>query len=119
MRIRRLLATAGLSTALALSTTVFPAVASSATAAPTADCTSDSVFLDGAKAYYQKCYDGGRARVRGWVEDTDADGACAYFSVNMDNGYFYTWKACPKGTRTQVDTGYQSAFSAFVRLSVE
>lgn len=96
MRIRRLLATAGLSTALALGATAFPTVASTATAAPTADCTSDSIFLDGAKAYYQECFDGARTRVKGWVEDTDADGTCAYLIVNMDNGYFGSWKACPK-----------------------
>ncbi|MGW9497407.1 hypothetical protein ACWG5P_23980 [Streptomyces prasinus] len=89
---------------------------SSATASPTADCTSDSIFLDGAKAYYQECFEGGRTRVKGWVEDTKADGECAYLSVNMDNGYFNQWKACPKGTRTAVDTGYQAAWGANVRL---
>ncbi|MFE9024330.1 hypothetical protein ACFYNL_38070 [Streptomyces sp. NPDC007808] len=113
MRTRRWTLVGALATAVALA-----APMSSATASPSADCTSDSIFVDGGKAYYQECFEGGRLRVKGWVEDTDADGACARLTVNMDNGYFKQWKACPKGTRTPVDTGYQVAFYADVRLGV-
>ncbi|WP_069173472.1 hypothetical protein [Streptomyces griseus] len=114
MRTKQWTFVGALAAAVALTAPMSPA-----TAAPTASCTSDSIFLSGAKAYYEECTDDYmRTRVKGWVEDTDADGKCAYLSVYMDNGYTNQWKACPKGTRTPVDTGYQNAFHAEVRLGM-
>jgi hypothetical protein len=56
-----------------------------------------------------KCVTGSRLdEVWGYVEDTKADGKCAYYQVgwydaNWNNLYYDTAHACPKGTRTNFD----------------
>ncbi|MFE0422914.1 hypothetical protein [Streptomyces sp. NPDC058953] len=102
-RIFAALGSAALGSALFLGT----GLAAPALAAPAQQsaCTTDSIFTSGAKAYVQECQEGNRVRVKGWVEDTHADGQCAYLRVQI-NTYVNSWQACPAGTRTPVDTGW-------------
>lgn len=57
--------------------------------------------INGGKAHWDLSCSGGRIYMNGWVEDTSADGRCAFVKANFNNGYSPTpAKACPKGTRT-------------------
>lgn len=59
----------------------------------------------GAASWNISCTNGTNARIEGFVEDTEADGKCAYVKAFANNGESRVplAKACPKGTRTNFD----------------
>lgn len=91
---------------------VVAAVASTVVATEPAQASSCFYFEDadvGVTVKGHKCTTGSRLdEVWGYVEDTKADGKCAYYQVGW---YDYNWNtlhidsahACPKGTRTNFD----------------
>ncbi|GAA3609171.1 hypothetical protein GCM10022223_26520 [Kineosporia mesophila] len=67
--------------------------------------TVKDVSLSGSKGHWTVTCSGGKKTVKGWVEDTKADGDCphvtAYFQFeNSSYSIDRDAKACPKGDRT-------------------
>jgi hypothetical protein len=112
---------------VAAASAVLVAIAPGASAAP---ATSDgpitvmgtcgqtfSPSTSGAKAYWEVQCSGGRVRISGWVEDTDADGQCAKVKAIWPNGNtYFSPAACPKGNRKSFTSQYNSGNSVSAYL---
>jgi hypothetical protein len=72
----------------------------------------------GGHASYTECRSGGYVQVRGYVEDTDADGECAQVYANYSSGLEtdYSPRACPKGDRKDFVFPSRQADDAYVYL---
>jgi hypothetical protein len=79
-------------------------------------CHAHQITTSGARLNYTECNDGGSSSVVGTVQDTDADGQCAYATVSIGT-WQAEWKACPKNTKTDFNSGSHPGNDAQVRLS--
>jgi ABC-type sugar transport system substrate-binding protein len=79
-----------------------------ASAAAQASCDSYSISTSGGYVHYTECNTGSGTTEQGYVEDTDADGQCAYVytTLNMTSTVRNQAKACPKGTETYFSWSY-------------
>ena len=59
-----------------------------------------SPSISGGKASWTLTCSDGNITMKGWVEDTSADGECAHVKGIFNNNIVHDAKACPKGTRT-------------------
>lgn len=77
------------------------ASAASASIAPMGTCGQTfNPSVSGGKAHWDLICSGGNITMSGWVEDTSADGKCAYVTATFNNNINEQAKACPSGTRT-------------------
>ncbi|MGW3954816.1 hypothetical protein ACWEKM_28670 [Streptomyces sp. NPDC004752] len=88
-----------------------------ASPAAAASCPSTaSPVIPGAKAHWTLSCSGSTLKVYGWLEDTRADGDCAFVSADGGNGQTRTADACGWGTRTNFDFSFPRTKTAEVRL---
>lgn len=76
------------------------------------------IRTSGGYAQYTECKSGGYVKVRGYVEDTDADGQCAQVYADYSSGLTrdYSPRACPKGDRDNFEFPSRRADDAYVYL---
>ncbi|MFF5977128.1 hypothetical protein ACFY7C_37110 [Streptomyces sp. NPDC012769] len=106
----------------ALSATVLAAGLALTAAGPAsaASCPSSaSPVIPGAKAHWTLRCSGTTLKVYGWVEDTRADGDCAFVHVHAGNGGADSADACGWGTRTNFDMSFPRTNTAEARLQLE
>ncbi len=114
---RRLAAGAGVA-ALALGGlfTVVPGATADQGAAAAGCVYNKKIQTSGGKIVYTECERSGQASASGTVEDTDADGQCAYARVTIGNWTFDSKGACPKGAKVNFNSGWHKGNDAKVQL---
>ncbi|MEU0878163.1 hypothetical protein ABZ345_06160 [Lentzea sp. NPDC005914] len=127
MAVTRAIRCAAIGSTVAAAGALLVAMAPAASAAPTTSNgpittmgTCGQTFspsTSGAKAYWEVQCSGGRVRISGWVEDTDADGQCAKVKAIWPNGNtYFSPAACPKGNRKSFTSQYNSGNSVSAYL---
>ncbi|MET8249619.1 hypothetical protein ABZV31_37810 [Streptomyces sp. NPDC005202] len=112
----------GRTLASALSATVLAAglALGAATPASAATCPSSaSPKIPGAQAHWTLSCTGKRLKVYGWVEDTRADGDCAFVSVSAGNGQNRVEDACGWGERRNFEFTFDGTKTATARLYLD
>ncbi|MET8508488.1 hypothetical protein ABZV60_28185 [Streptomyces sp. NPDC004787] len=115
MRLRKTLVSALSATTLAAGLALTAAGPASAASCPS----SASPVIPGAKAHWTLSCSGNTLKVYGWVEDTRADGDCAFVFAHAGNGGHDSADACGWGARSNFDMAFPRTKTAEVRLQLE